>query len=102
MKIQVCTWKSCKSRFSEYIIKRIEWDKVRFNLENVNVETCPCQWNCKEWPTVIIDGKKESYCDPLKVSKIMFDKIKQTQQSRKPKQDKKEKRDKKDESQNEE
>lgn len=102
MKIQVCTGKSCKSRFSEYIIKRIEGDKKKFNLENVTFEKCPCQWNCKEWPTVLIDGKKESYSDPLKISKIIFEKMKQSQQIRKTIMDKKEKRDKKDESQNEE
>lgn len=77
MKIQVCTWKMCKSRFSEYITKRIQWDILKFNLEHITLETCPCQWQCKVWPNVIIDGKIENYCDPIKISKIMSDKTKQ-------------------------
>lgn len=81
MKIQVCTWKACKSRFSEYIIKRVEWDIKKFSLENITLETCSCLGQCKTWPNVIIDWKTENYCDPIKVSKIMFDKI----NTRKPK-----------------
>lgn len=77
MKIQVCVWKSCKGKFSEYIIKRINWDISKFNLENVSIESCPCLGNCNEWPNVIIDWKKEHYSDPIKISKIMFEKIKQ-------------------------
>lgn len=77
MKIQVCTGKSCKSRFSEYIIKRVEWDVKKFNLENITLETCPCLGQCKVWPNVIIDGKIENYCDPIKVSKIIAEKGKQ-------------------------
>ncbi len=87
MKIQICTWKSCKTRFSEYILKRINWDIEKYHLDNVTVETCGCLWNCKEWPNAIIDGKKENYCDPIKVSKIMLDKINQRKQNKK--QDKK-------------
>lgn len=88
MKIQVCTWKSCKGRFSEYIVKRIQWDIEKFNLENVSVETCPCLGDCKIWPNVIIDWKKENYSDPIKVSRIMFEKIKQRKWNQKePKKD---------------
>lgn len=77
MKIQVCTGKSCKSKFSEYIIKRLQSDTEKFKLENVTIETCPCLWDCKIWPNVIVDGKKENYCDPIKISKIMLEKVKQ-------------------------
>lgn len=75
MKIQVCTWKSCKERFSEYIIKRLQWDIDRFHLDNVILENCACLWDCKQWPNVIIDGKKENFCDPIKISKIMLEKV---------------------------
>lgn len=79
MKIQVCTWKACKSRFSEYILKRISDDSVKFELSSsqVTAETCPCLWHCKEWPNVLIDGKIQHYSDPIKISKMMFEKIKQ-------------------------
>lgn len=83
MKIQVCTWKSCKSRFSEYILKRVNSDIEKFHLENISVENCPCLGQCKEWPNVIVDGKIENYCDPIKVSKIMFEKLKQRNNSKK-------------------
>lgn len=83
MKIQVCTGKSCKWKFSEYIIKRINWDIEKFHLDNVSIESCPCLWDCKSWPNVIIDGKKENYCDPIKVSRIMFEKIKQRKANQK-------------------
>lgn len=77
MKIKVCTWKSCKSKFSEYIFDRIERDIVKFNLENISVEKCSCLMDCGMWPNVLIDGKKENFSDPIKISKIIFDKIKQ-------------------------
>lgn len=93
MKIQVCTGKSCKSKFSEYIIKRIQGDKERFNLENVNIETCPCLWECKQWPNVLIDGKRESYSDPIKISKIILEKTKQAQHNKKTKSENKQKND---------
>lgn len=83
MKIQVCTWKSCKGKFSEYIIKRINWDIEKFHLDNVSIESCPCLGDCKSWPNVIIDSKKENFCDPIKVSKIMFEKIKQRKTNQK-------------------
>ncbi len=82
MKIQVCTWKSCKSRFSEYILKRVAWDIEKFDLKNVSVETCPCLWDCKIWPNAVIDGKKENYCDPIKVSRMMLEKLKQRKNSK--------------------
>ncbi|MDD5770102.1 MAG: (2Fe-2S) ferredoxin domain-containing protein [Candidatus Gracilibacteria bacterium] len=75
MKIQVCTGKSCKLKFSEYIIKRISQDKEKFNLHNITLETCPCQGRCKEGPIVLVDGKAEIYSDPIKISKMIFDKI---------------------------
>jgi NADH:ubiquinone oxidoreductase subunit E len=42
MKIQVCTGRSCKSRFSEYILKRLEADKEKFELQNIDAEVCAC------------------------------------------------------------
>ncbi len=77
MKIQVCTWKSCKGRFSEYILKRIASDIEKFKLENITYENCPCQWQCEKWPNVIVDGKIENYCYPIKISKMMLEKAKQ-------------------------
>ena len=83
MKIQVCTGKSCKSRFSEYILKRLAWDIEKFQLDNIQTEVCACLWQCKMWPNVILDGKTEHYSDPAKISKLMFEKI-QTRKNSNP------------------
>jgi len=44
MKIQVCTWRSCKWNFSEYIIKRLEGDIQKHDLKNIILEKCMCLW----------------------------------------------------------
>lgn len=77
MKISVCSGKMCKSRFSEYILKRINSDIEKFKLEHIITEECPCLWQCKNWPNVVFDWKIENYQDPIKTSKIMFERTKQ-------------------------
>lgn len=77
MKISVCNGKMCKSRFSEYILKRLNADIQKFNLEHIITEECPCLGQCKTWPNVVYDWKIENYQDPIKASKIMFEKTKQ-------------------------
>jgi NADH:ubiquinone oxidoreductase subunit E len=42
MKIQVCTGASCKAKFSDYIIKRIERDIEKFDLKNIEIEKVNC------------------------------------------------------------
>ena len=76
MKIQVCTGKNCKKRFSEYIVERLKNDKNFYKLNSLIIEECPCQNNCKEWPIVVVDGKKEIYMNGIKTSKILVDKVK--------------------------
>lgn len=70
MKIQVCTGKICKERYSEYIQARLERDKEFFSLDNLIIEQCTCLWACKEWPNMLVDGKLEIHCNPIKASKI--------------------------------
>lgn len=72
MKVSVCMWKSCKSKFAEYIIKRLEWDKQKFNLKNLIIEQTSCMGCCSEWPNVVIDWKIEHFAEPAKISKIVF------------------------------
>lgn len=74
MKVQVCVWKACKDKFSEYILTRLESDKKFYNLHNTIVEKCPCTWNCKTWPSVVMDWHIEKYMNPAKASKVMIDK----------------------------
>lgn len=35
--IEVCVGKACKSRFSEYILKRLENDKTKLGMKNVTL-----------------------------------------------------------------
>lgn len=76
MKIQICNGKMCKSRFSEYIKKRIENDIEKFDLKNIILENCSCIWQCEKWPNVIFDWHIENQVNPTKASKIIQDKIK--------------------------
>ncbi|NDK09085.1 hypothetical protein EOM39_07665 [Candidatus Gracilibacteria bacterium] len=75
MKIQVCMGKSCKEKYSEYILKRLERDKERFNLNNVIITTCACIDGCKKGPNVMFDKHIEGNMTPTKASKMMMNKI---------------------------
>lgn len=75
MKVQICNWKLCKQKFSEYIFKRISQDIEKFKLHSIILEKCSCLWDCEKWPNVLIDWKIENYQDPAKTSKIILDKI---------------------------
>jgi NADH:ubiquinone oxidoreductase subunit E len=68
IKVQVCYWKTCKENFSEYIVRRIEWDVLRLNLDNVEIEKTMCMWMCKKWPNVKVDDDIINYAEPAKVS----------------------------------
>ena len=75
MKIQVCVWKTCKERFSEYILNRLENDKKFYNFKDIEIETCPCTWNCNIWPSTIFDKQIKTGMSPTKASKILLDKL---------------------------
>lgn len=70
MKISVCTWQSCKGRFSEYIITRLKNDKERFNLDSLVIEENACIWNCHAWPSILVDWDVRPYMNPAKASFI--------------------------------
>lgn len=70
MKIQVCTGKTCSERYSQYILTRLEKEKSLFALDNLIVEACPCTGNCKDGPNILVDGKLEIHCNPIKASKF--------------------------------
>ncbi len=75
--IQVCNWKACSGRFSEYIKTRLESDKKFYDLPNVDVVNCPCTGNCKVGPSVIFWNEEVSiYMDPAKASGAMVDMFK--------------------------
>lgn len=76
MKIEVCTGKSCKGRFSEYILTRIKNDIEKYKISGVDCSTCLCTGNCQKWPNVLFDGKREEHMNPAKASKKFLDTIK--------------------------
>lgn len=76
MKVQVCIWKACKSKFSNYIVTRLENDVKKFNLSSLEIETCSCTGNCKKAPNVLFDTTREEYVTPSKASKKVLDTIK--------------------------
>lgn len=75
MEVKVCTWKMCSSRFSEYILKRLENDKKNFNIKNLEITESLCMWWCKEWPNIIIWEEKYHNMDPLKANNTLFKKL---------------------------
>lgn len=74
MKIQICTWKTCKAKFSDYIIKRLKADIDFHKLTWIEIEKSMCMWKCKEWINVKFDNDLVNRMDPIKASKIMLDK----------------------------
>lgn len=72
IKIQICSWKSCKLNFSEYIVRRVEWDIFRLNLKNIEFEETMCMWMCKSSPNVKIDWEINNYAEPSKISDRML------------------------------
>lgn len=42
MKIQICTGKACLANFSGYMITRVENEKQKYDLKNIDCEPCLC------------------------------------------------------------
>lgn len=76
MKIKICNWNSCKQKFSEYILKRLENDKEKLNLENLELEKSPCIWKCEFWINVSINWEIFSWQNPIKTSQLVIKKYK--------------------------
>lgn len=64
----------CKSRFSEYILARIERDKERLKESDIEVEKVYCLWYCEDGPNVVIDGTLFNKATPSMISKQLFSK----------------------------
>ncbi len=72
MKIKVCTWKTCTDRFSEYITTRLQSDKIKFNLNKLEIEKCMCLWQCKSWPNIVVEKDIKNFMNPAKASEFAF------------------------------
>lgn len=72
MKVQVCTGKSCRERFSKYVIQRLENDTKFYNWESVEIMECACMDHCKKWPNIKIKNQVYNYTSPAKASEIVL------------------------------
>jgi NADH:ubiquinone oxidoreductase subunit E len=71
MKVQVCQGKSCKDRFSKYIITRLENDTKFYQWKNVEVIEEMCMNHCKKWPNIKIKNQVINYTNPAKASELV-------------------------------
>lgn len=86
MKVQVCTGKSCKGRFSNYIITRIENDKKFYkDWKDIEVIEETCMGHCKKWPNIKIKNQAINYCSPAKASEIILKHIAEDTKKKHPK-----------------
>lgn len=75
--IKVCTGGACTQNLSRYILERAQNDKLFFELEELEIEECPCQGKCQKGPNVIVSDEKEeknkvyNFMTPLEMSKII-------------------------------
>lgn len=77
MKVQVCTGKSCKDKFSNYIIIRLQNDTKFYDWKNLEVLEKACMWQCKKWPNVKIKNQITNYSSPAKISELVVKHIKE-------------------------
>lgn len=74
--VKICTGHSCSERYSPFIQKRLEWDAEFYAYgDDVTIETCMCQWRCKEWPTVVYGTDLQVGQNPVKASEILRKKV---------------------------
>ena len=69
MIIKVCTGPACTKNFSKYTLERAESEAAK--NPRIMVETCGCQGNCKNGPTVVIDGTKHNRVNGVELKKIL-------------------------------
>jgi len=72
MKVQVCTGKGCKERFSEYILTRLENDKKFYDKDSLIIEEFKCMGDCKNWPNILIDKEIHTRVTPATASEKVF------------------------------
>lgn len=77
MRVKVCTGKTCASRFSPYILKRLLAEKAKYDTEDKSIiEECGCQGNCKTGPNIVIDATLHDRMDPIKASTLYLEGLK--------------------------
>ena len=77
IQVKICTGRSCSERHSEYIRKRLDADRefYQYKDDELILETCLCQWRCKEGPTLIFGKDVQIWQNPVKASELLRKKI---------------------------
>ncbi len=72
MKVEVCMWNSCKSKFSEYIVKRLQNDAKKFGYKKLEICEWTCMWECRKGPNIKVNNWDIQHrSEPAKVSKTV-------------------------------
>lgn len=73
--VQVCHGRKCQSRFSPYILTRLQKDSEFYGYTNIELTSCLCRGRCEEGPVVEFDGHIEIRQNPIKASEILKKKV---------------------------
>ena len=72
MDIKICTGRSCKDRFSHYMIERVDRDRAFYNWkQDMCCSECLCLWNCEKAPNISLNWEIHSYMNGTKLSKLL-------------------------------
>ena len=78
MDIRICTWRSCREKFSHYMIERVKRDKDFYNWkQDISCSESLCLWKCQKWPNISLDGEIHEYMSGVKLSQLIRKKISQ-------------------------
>ena len=76
LSLLVCTWRSCRERQSEYVLKRLQNDKWSISeCMDIDISQTLCRGRCKEGPILVehYDDRMQiehTHINPIKASKI--------------------------------
>lgn len=76
LSLLVCTWRSCRERQSEYILKRLGNDFCSLGEpDSVDISSTLCRGRCQEGPILVEHYDDDTqiehtYNNPIKASKI--------------------------------
>jgi NADH:ubiquinone oxidoreductase subunit E len=70
--LRVCTGRSCRERFSAYVVARLENDRTKFfPQEDIEIGTCLCRNRCEESPVIETDDGLYTRMNPIAASQLM-------------------------------
>ncbi len=79
--VKVCQGTACSRNLSRYTLERAQREQEFLDLKNVEIQTCPCQGNCEDGPTVVAEQDKKkkvlSHTSPAEMGKLLH-RVKET------------------------